>query len=890
MPDWNRIVRERLAGLKLEGASEAEIIDELAQHVEDRYRELLDTGVSDDEAQRVALEPLTDSPSLVDTLRRARSRTAPERPARPVSHLGILLYDLRIALRGIRQKPGFSLLVIGMLALGIAGNAAIFSTFNSLFLKPLPFPDSGRLIDVNETAPRWNLKYVGIANPDFFEWQAGNTTFDALAFFRNPDFNLSRLGPAQHIRGAQVTRGMLDVLGLKLVMGRNFSAEQDRPKGEKVVLLGYGLWQRLFSADRNVLGRSIVLDDEPYKIIGVLPREAVFPDRAEVWVPMQADPQVHNGWGGAAIGRLKRGVTVEQASADLLRIHRHVTSTGKDVNRTITSPVLTPLRARYLGDFQTTSQVLLVAVSVVLLIACVNIAALMLVRSSSRAHEIAIRTAMGASRGRLVRQLLTETIVLAVAGGISGVLLGRLGLEAIVALLPDSVPRWIDFQLDARFAVFCILITAASALLFGLGPALQGSRSDIRAALHEAALRVSISRSRRATLNVLVICEVGLALALLISSGLLLSAFHKVTHLDPGFRPENVLTFSVDLPDEKYAKAQQNVAFYQSLLDQLRSVPGVAAAGAANHPPLGGHWGQFFVAEGDRPLGPGEKTPVVLQVVVTPGYFDAIGMTVLAGRPLGARDGLDEGHRVVMVNETFAHQHWPGANPIGKRIRYQTESKIDWWEVVGLLRNEKHYALDGEDRPAVYTPETQLPFPMSLSVVVRAYANPEALAIPARQILERMDPDLSMYGVHTMTEQIDQSLWARRAYSWLFGVFALVALVLSAAGIYGVISYTVSQRTQEIGIRMALGASPGEVLAGVLRGGMLLVGVGSAFGLAIALAAAGLLDKLLFGVSPRDPLIYSGVILLVALVGLLANVIPARRAARLDPMRALRME
>jgi len=265
-------------------------------------------------------------------------------------------------------------------------------------------------------------------------------------------------------------------------------------------------------------------------------------------------------------------------------------------------------------------------------------------------------------------------------------------------------------------------------------------------------------------------------------------------------------------------------------------------------------------------------------------------MTVLAGRPFDARDGSDNGHRVVMVNETFAHQHWPGADPIGKRIRYQTESKIDWWEVGGPLRNEKHYALDGEDRPAVYTPETQLPFPMSLSVVVRAYGNPEALAVPARQILERMNPDLSMYGVHTMTEQIDQSLWARRAYSWLFGVFALVALVLSAAGIYGVISYTVSQRTQEIGIRMALGASPGEVLAGVLRGGMLLVGVGSAFGLAIALAAAGLLDKLLFGVSPRDPLIYSGVILLVALVGSLANVIPARRAARLDPMRALRME
>ena len=890
MPDWNRIVHERLAGLKLEGASEAEIIDELAQHLEDRYQELLTEGVPQAEAQRIAIEPLNASPSLVEALRRARSRTAPEPPARPASHIGILLYDLRIALRGMRQRPGFSLLVTGMLALGIAGNAAIFSTFNSLFLKPLPFPDSGRLIDVNETAPRWNLKYVGIADPDFFAWQAGNTTFDALAFFQNPDFNLSGVGEARHIRGAKVTRGMLDVLGIKLVLGRNFSREEDRPKGDKVVLLGYGLWQRLFSGDRNVLGRILVLDEEPYKIIGVLPREAVFPDRAEVWVPMASSAEVHKGWGGSAIGRLKRGVTVEQAAADLLRVHRTVTAAGRDINQTITSPILTPLRARYLGDFRMASQVLLVAVSVVLLIACVNIAALMLVRSSARAHEIAIRMAMGASRGRLLRQLLTETMLLAAAGGVAGVLLGRLGLQAIVALLPDNVPRWIDFQLDGRFAVFAILITAAAALLFGLIPALQGSRADVRSALHEAALRASASRSRRVTLNSLVICEVGLALALLISSALLLRAFHKVTHLDPGFRPENVLTFSVDLPEEKYAKAQQAVAFYQMLLDRLRTLPGVAYAGAANAPPLGGHWGQFLVAETDRPLGPNEKTPVVLQVVATPGYFDAIGMTVLAGRQFEARDGLDKGHPVAMVNETFAHQHWPGASPIGKRIRYQFETKPDWWEVVGLLRNEKHYGLDAEDRPAVYTPETQLPFPMSLTVVLRAYSNPQALATPARRILEHLDPDLSMYGVQTMTGQIDQSLWARRAYSWLFGVFSLVALVLAAAGIYGVISYAVSQRTQEIGIRMALGASPHEVLVGVLRGGMALVAAGAALGLGIALAAAGLLADLLFGVSPRDPLIYGSVVMLVALVGFAANAIPARRAARMDPMRALRME
>jgi predicted permease len=887
MPDWKQIVRRHLAGLKLAGASESEIFDELAQHLEDRYQELLLSGIPADEAERIAVEPLHASPSLVEALRRARHRTVPEPPARP-NLLGSLLYDLKIALRGLGQKPAFAFMVTGMLALGIAGNAAIFSTFNSLFLRPLPFRDSSRLIDIDETAPRWNLRFVGISEPDLFIWRAQNSTFDRMAFFSRPDFNLSKAGPAQHIRGAKVTRDMLDVLGLQLVLGRNFLPEEDRPKGEKVALLGYDLWQRLYAGDRNVASRIIVLDDEPYTIVGVLPREAVFPDRAEIWVPLAPRDDGHNhGWYLGGIGRLKPGVTVEQASADLLRVHRAAIS-GQRSND-ITSPVLTPLRVKYLGDYRTTSQVLLAAVAVVLLIACVDIAALMLVRASSRGHEVAIRTAIGASRARIVRQLLTETALLAVVGGIAGVLLGRLGLQAIVAVLPDNLPRWIDFRLDIRFAAFCILVTGAAALLFGLFPALRASRAEMRSALHEAARGSSLSGGQRATLNVLVVSEIGLALALLISSGLLVRAFHKVTHVDPGFRPQNVLTFGVDLPDRTYAKPAQAVAFYRQLLEEVRALPGVAAAGAASAPPLLGHMGQFFVAESDPPPAPGESTPVVLQVIVTPGYFDAIGMTLVAGRQFDDRDGVSKEHPVAMVNETFARQHWPGANAIGKRIRYQRDSEAPWWEVVGVLHNEKHYGLDGEDRPAVYMPEPQLPWTLSLTVVMRSYSDPEALAGPARRILERIDPDLPMYAVRTMTEQLDRSLWVRRAYSWLFGAFALVALILAAAGIYGVISYAVAQRTHEIGIRMALGASPREVLGDVLRGGMRLVAAGTALGLAVTLAAATLLEKLLFGVSPRDPLVYTVVVLAVAAVGLLANALPARRAAALDPIRALRV-
>jgi predicted permease len=891
MHDWKQIVRERLSGLRLEGSREAEIVDEIAQHLDDRYQELLASGIPETEARCNALESLNASPSLVDALRQARIRTAPEPPSDDAGYVAVLSYDLRMALRGMRLQPGFCLMVIGMLALGIAGNAAIFSTFNSLFLKPLPFPDSARLIDLDETAPKWNLHYVGVAEPDFIAWRDQNSTFDAMAFFQNPDFNLSRVGPAQHIRGAKVTGDLLDVLGLKLVLGRNFLPEEERPNGEKAVLLGYDLWQRLFSGDRNVLGRFLMLDNQPYRIIGVLPREAIFPDRAEIWVPFPINPAegLNHGWGGDGIGRLKRGVTVDEASADLLRIHRSLTAMGQKVND-ITSPLLTPIRIRYLGDYRMASEVLLIAVGVVLLIACVNIAALMLVRASARAHEIGIRIALGASRGRIIHQLLTETAVLAAIGGIAGVLLGRLALQAIVALLPAEIPRWIDFHLDARFAAFCVLITAASAMLFGLIPALQASRADMRSSLHEAARRVSLSRARRFTLNALVISEVGLALTLLICAGLLMRAFYKVTHVDPGFRAENVLTFSVDLPDEKYPQPAQCVAFYDNLLAQVRVLPGVSAAGAASAPPLGGQWGHFFVTKDGPSPGGDSKNPIHLQVVVTPGYFDAIGMTLLSGRPFDAHDGESKDHPVAMVNETFVRQHWGDSNAIGKGLRYERDKNGPWWEVVGVLRNEKHFGLDGEDMPTVYTPQRQLPFQRSLTVVLRSSSNPEALANPARRILERIDPNLAMYGVHTMTGQLDRSLWTRRAYSWLLGVFSLVALVLAAAGIYGVISYAVAQRTQEIGIRMALGATPGEVLASTLRGGMALVAAGAAAGLTTTFAVASYLDNLLFGISPRDPFVYLLVLLGVAAIGLLANALPARRAASLDPMRALRSE
>jgi putative ABC transport system permease protein len=892
MPDWKAVVRERLAGLNLNGAREAEIIEELAQDLEDRYGELRAGGVAEAEARLLAQEVLGQSELLAKELH--RRDCSHFEPAAPFSGLR---HDLRLAFRNIRSRPMFSFLVIGMLTLGIAGNAAIFSIFNGMFLRPLPFRESSRLVDLDETAPKWNLKYVGISDADLFVWRKQNSTFDAMAFFQHQDFNLSGFGAAKRIHGAGVTLDMLRTLALQPVLGRNFTPQEDSPHGAKVVLLSYNLWQQLFHGSRDVLGRVVKLSGEPHEVIGVLPRETVFPDQVELWIPLAIGPNDGRGWYLSGIGRLKAGVSIEQARADLLRVHRAMFLAGRKENE-ITSPIIAPLRDRYLGDFRIVSNVLLGAVAIVLLIACVNIAALMMVRGSGRMREIAIRTAIGASRGRVIRQLLTENLVTATLGGIGGMALGYVFLRGLLALMPaDEMPRWLSFGMDMRFAAFCILITGGATVLFGLLPALQAASVDAGACLQETGTRVSLSRGSRRTLSGLVVGEIGLALMLLISAALLLQAFRKVLHVDPGFRPQNVITFGIDLPEVNYGKPERRLAFFHDLLEQLRGIPGVQAVGAASAPPLGGHWGNVFEAEGARPLGPRDENPVVLQVVTTPGYFDAIGMSFLTGRPFDEHDnvlrvGPDgetaiSGPLVAIVSETFARRYWPVQNVVGKRIRHG--AKAPWITVTGVIKDEKHYGLDQEMRPAVYFPYGEAPF-LAMSIVLRGYADPQTLLGPSRDVLRRIDPGLPVYDVRTMSDRLDESMWARRAYSWLLSAFALVALALAAAGIYGVISYAVSRRTHEIGIRMALGARPDQVLRAIVGSGMTLVAIGVAGGLAATLLAVRVLETLLFGVSPRDPLTYAGVILGVSAVCLLANFVPARRAAAVDPMRALRTE
>jgi predicted permease len=884
MPDWKELVRDRLSGLNLAPAREAEIVEELADHLDQRYGELLAGGIGPAHATRLAMEELETRELLAGRLRQTRLAAARE-PLAIGNFMESYWHDWKVAFRMLRNKPAFSLAVAGMLALGVAGNAAIFSIFNGLFLRPLPFAEPARLVDLDETAPQWNLTRVGINNVNYDAWQKGNSTFDGMAFFSAGGANLSTAdGASQRIKTASVTKDLLSVLGLKPVIGRDILPEEDRPGGNPVVLLSYDLWQRLFHGNRSVVGRVLKLSERTYMVIGVLPREAVVPPDVEAWIPLAADVTKPSSFYLAGVGRLKRGVSMDQAAADLLRVHRSQSGALENDANQITSPVVGSLRDRYLGDYKVVVRILLGAVALVLLIACVNIAGLMLVRGEGRSREIAIRSAVGASRARVIRQLLTESFVLAAAGGVMGVALGKILLLGLVSLMPDDLPKWVRFDLDARFALFCVAVTGAAALLFGLAPALQAATVDPRGCLQEAA-RSTLTRGKRAVLSVLVVGEIALALLLLASSGLLLQAFRKVMQADPGFRPQNVMTFTLRPAPAKYTKAEQQLAFYSGLVERLRALPGAAAVSAASIVPLDGHSGYFFVAQGGRQFGQKDQNPVVLQVTALPGYFDAMGITLKSGRAFEPRDNQRTAPKVVVVNETFAKHFWGVSDVVGKRIQYP--GGRDWFQVVGVVRDIRHYGLDSEIRPQVFVPFPPAP---GMTIAIRSLTDAHTMVGPAREVIRQMDPDLPMFNVRTMAERLDRSLWVRRFYSWLFVAFAAVAMLLAAAGVYGVISFAVSQRTREIGIRMALGARPGQVMRGILGQGMALVSIGVALGLVASQLAAGLLKSMLFGVSTRDVATYVAVVLGVALVGLAANYAPARRAAGIEPVKALRAE
>jgi predicted permease len=817
--------------------------------------------------------------------------------------------ELRYAVRAFRRQRLATLLIVTMLTLGVAANIVVFSVVNELFLRPFPFPQPERLVYINEKAPQWNLERTGVNYQDFDQWRKGTRVFEGIGVYDDLSFNLSDDQGAERVAGARITHDFMTVLGIPPLRGRLFTPEEDKPNAPRVALISEAMWHERFGGKEEVLEKTLKLNGVVFQIIGVLPRRAEFPIRARIWIAMQGDPSQNQGWSYDAIGRLKPGVTVEAAQQDLLRAQQVIWD-QRDRER-IVSPFTTPLRDELVQNFRTIAQALFAAVVLLLIVACANVAAVMLARAIARRREMGIRLAVGANRWRLMRQLFVENVLLAVAGGVLGLALGRWALHLLISSTGDGVPVWTTFDLDGRLIGFAILITAATALLFGLAPAFHAIRGDLRTAMTDAGTGSTMAPGGRRTLTWLVGAEFALAAVLLVGGGLLFRAFGVVQRTDPGFRADHVLTVSVALPGSIYRDGRARLDFWTRLLERLRATPGVDAAGVISCAPLSCHWGNFYTIEGKPPLKPGESNPVVLTRVASDGYFEAMGLRLKAGRffdktdvpwtppplPPGATGGsldnqppgLAQQATVVIVNETAARTFWPGEDHvIGKRIAFNGD-KQPWITVVGVTGDIKHYGLERPMRPGIYFPATQLSGrTASMTVAMRTAQDPESLTTTVRSVVRELDPTLPLYGVQSMERALSASLQQRATYSWMLAVFAGLALVLALGGTYGVTSYLVTQRHREIGIRMTMGARAADIVRGVLRASLTSVGIGIAVGLVSAVLLAGLLAELLFGVSPRDPLVIGAAALTLVAAAIAANWIPARRAARTEPMQSLR--
>jgi len=801
-----------------------------------------------------------------------------------------LWQDLRYGARMLLKKPGFTLIAVITLALGIGANAAIFSVVNAVLLRPLPFKDPDRLMLIRETKlPQFPEFSVSPGN--FLDWRKQNTVFERLVAFSGLSFNMVGTGDPEQIRGMKVTDGFFATLGAQPQMGRDFLAEEDQPGRDNVVILSHGLWQRRFGGDPNILNQTLTLSGQSYPVIGVMPATFRFggPDLG-LWTPMAFTAQQAQNHGGhwlGAIGRLKPGATEDQARTEMITIAGRLAAQYPGANMGW-SVKLMPLLEFTVRSVKPALIVLLCAVAFVLLIACANVANLLLARAAGRQKEIAIRTALGAGRARIIRQLLTESALLAILGGAAGLLLAKWGMDLLLKLAPQGLPRMSDVSLDGRALAFTAAVTLLTGVIFGLIPALQASRPNLNETMNDTGRGSTEGRRRQLVRSALVVLEVTSALVLLVGAGLLIKSFWRLQQVDPGFNPDNTLTLSVSLPRTKYPEENQRVAFFQQLLEKVSALPGVQAAGATNPLPLDGDTVYAFVVQGRAPLPPGAGQSTNFYAVSV-DYFKTMGIRLLRGKLFTERDTKEAPH-VAVINETMAKKIFPDEDPIGKRITFAGgDSNSDWQEIVGIVSDVKQYGLDQATPMQTYEPYKQQTSP-SMTLVARTSGDPANLTAAIRNAVLQLDKEQPIANIRTLDQILSASIAQQRFSTMLLGVFAAVAMLLAAVGIYGVLSYAVTQRTHEIGIRVALGAARRDVLRLVIGQGMLLTLLGVAAGLAVAFALTRLMSTLLFGVSATDPMTFGLIALLIVAVALLACWIPARRATKVDPMVALRQE
>ncbi|MFL6584250.1 MAG: ABC transporter permease [Chthoniobacterales bacterium] len=820
-----------------------------------------------------------------------------------------MMNDLRFALRQLFKNPGFTIIAVLTLALGIGANTAIFSVVNALLLKPLPFPQPQQLVALGMTDSRQKeRKELGsLSYPDFFDFRTQNRSFTAIALQRTRTFALTNENGATSGLGAKVSADFFDVIGVKPSLGRAFVREDELgnggPGGFKVVL-SQNYWRKQFNGDRAALGRTFEIDRRPYTVIGVMPAGFQFPiqsDPIDFYVTTAEDATVPPDGGKPqteergnhsmeAVGRLKPGVTVEQAQSDLSAIAASLEKQYPDSNSYF-GVAVKPLRDELVGDVRVALYVLFGAVVCVLLIANANVANLLLARASVRGKEIALRAAVGASRGRIIRQLLTESLVLAGAGGLLGLVFAQWGTEALIRTVPQNIPRISNIQLDAVVLIFTLLVSFATGIVFGLVPAWQASHVDLNTSL-KSGMRTGGGGENKARLrNGLVIAEVALALVLLVCAGLLIQSFARLGRVQPGIRTERLLTARISLPDAAYPKNEDVIAFFNQFLERVRALPGVESASVIVPLPLTGSNMVTSFDKADAPLPEGQRPGAPVRIIGT-DYFKTMGIPLRQGRVFDERDQFHSAP-VVIVNERFAQKFFPGENVVGKRIQpgFSAEPGPEKMrEIVGVVGNVKHLSLRDQDSPEMYLSRTQIPFNITSLVVRTTVANPSGLTSAIRKELAAIDGSIPLTSVKVFEEYISKSLARSRFNALLLSIFAGTALVLTAIGIYGVMAYSVAQRTNEIGIRIALGAAQSSIFRLVVGQAMALVAISVVVGLAGAFAATRLLNSLLFGINASDPVTFGGIVLLISAVAFLAAWLPARRAASVDPVIALRAE
>jgi putative ABC transport system permease protein len=809
-----------------------------------------------------------------------------------------LRQDLRFGTRMLLKTPGLTAVAVLALALGIGANSAIFSAVNSLLLRPLPYDKPEQLVVLWENNQQLNLEKNEASPANFNDWRQQTKSFEQLAGFMYEPLNLtSQGGEPEWSMGADATPNMMPMLGLKPALGRVFTEEEGKAGANPVLLISYSLWQRRFGGDTGVLGKALTLNGKSYTIVGVMPKDFHFdiiasrsfqlPMSIDVWMPLALDGEMASVRASHFInvmGRLKDGRTIEQAQTELDAVSARLQQQYPETNQGRRVRVV-PLKEELFGNISLIFLVLLGAVGFVLLIACANVANLLLARAAARRREMAIRTALGASRATLVRQLLTESVLLALVGGALGLVVAYVATDLLVALSPSNIPRLDTVGIDARVLGVTFLISLLTGLLFGLVPALQASKAELSETLKDSGKTQGAGTAGNRVLGLLVVSEVALALVLLVGAGLMIRSFVSLQNVDPGFNAKNVLTTWLYLPPTKYDEDAKMVSFHDQLMERVKNLPGVKSVSTVSDLPLGGTGMTMgFQVEGATESAPGQK-PEANYRVIAPSYFEVMGISMMKGRPFTEAD-QPKSPGVVVINQVLAQRYWPGQDAVGKRLSF-AGSGGPWLTVVGVVADVKHRQLDAKPEVEAYVPYKQSPWPLII-LTVRTENDPLALAGAVRRTVREIDPDQPVFGIKTMESHLSDSVAARRLAMTLLGGLAGLALLLSTVGIYGVISYYVTQRTQEIGIRMALGAQQSDVLRLIVGRGIRMALVGVGVGLLASFALTRVMTSILYGVGATDPFTFIAVPSLLVAVALLASFLPARRATRLDPLNALR--